>query len=128
MVIRQHCITLQDLETHASIGIHQHEKARRQRVLISVRLFLDPVLAVRDDDIATTVDYDFLRTGIHALLENRHYNLQETLVQDILILCGTRRGVVRAIVSSRKTEAYEDCDNVGYEAEAEFSHSAERHA
>ncbi|MGQ3672304.1 dihydroneopterin aldolase [Xanthobacter sp. TB0136] len=121
MVIRQHSISLRDLELDASIGIHHHEKARRQRVLVSVRLILDPAHVAQGDNIHTTVDYDFLRMGIQALLEQRHYNLQETLVQDILALCGTRKGVVRAIVSSRKTEAYADCDSVGYEAEAEFT-------
>ncbi len=124
MVIRQHSISLKDLEVDASIGIYSHEKTRPQRVLICVRLILDPAMAAQNDDIRTTVDYDFLRTGIQALLRERHYNLQETLVQDILALCGTRAGVLRAIVSSRKTEAYPDCDSVGYEAEAVFAEGA----
>lgn len=121
MVIRQHSLCLENFEVDASIGIHAHEKQRHQRLLISVRLMLDPQMLAHGDDITTTVDYDFLRTGIKALLERGHYNLQETLVHDILALCGTRAGVVRAIVSSRKTEAYEDCACVGYEAEADFT-------
>jgi dihydroneopterin aldolase len=118
--IRCHSLSLVDFEVLASIGVHAFEKLKRQRLLICVRLHLDHRQQVSNDDIATAVDYDFLRDNIQRLVANRHYHLQETLVHDILGLCAGRRGVVRAVVSARKPDVYPDCSAVGYEAEARY--------
>lgn len=118
--IRRHRLDLADFELLASIGAHPFEKRKPQKLLISVGLILDPAHRVSGDDLATAVDYDFLRTGIRALVEGRHYNLQESLVHDILALCSGRSGVVGAVVSSRKPDVYPDCLSVGYEAEADY--------
>ncbi len=121
MRLVRHALLLDDFEVSASIGIHDFEKAGPQRLFVSVRLMLDPAMVARDDDIATVVDYDFLREGVRTLVAQRHYHLQETLVADILALCGSRPGVIGARVSSRKPDVYPDCAGVGYEAEAEFT-------
>ncbi|MBF5094175.1 dihydroneopterin aldolase [Azospirillum oryzae] len=118
--IRRHTLSLVDFELLASIGVHPFEKRNPQRLLISVSLTLDPAHQVRNDDIVTAVDYDFLRTGIRALIESRHYHLQETLVHDILVLCSGRPEITGAVVSSRKPDVYPDCASVGYEAAAEY--------
>lgn len=118
--IRRHALSLVDFELLASIGVHPFEKRSRQKLLISVSLTLDPAHRVRDDDIVTAVDYDFLRTGIRALVESRHYQLQETLVHDILALCSGRPDITGAVVACRKPDVYPDCASVGYEAAAEY--------
>lgn len=120
MRLVRHSLSLDDFEVTASIGIHDFEKAGPQRLIVSVRLMLDPAMVARDDDIATVVDYDFLREGIRDLLARRHYHLQETLVEDILALCGSKAGVIGARVASRKPDVYPDCAGVGYAAEVEF--------
>ncbi len=124
MTVTRHSLSLTDFAVEASIGIHDFEKAARQRLLICVRLRLDPAIRARHDDIATAVDYDFLRAGIAALVAGRHYNLQETLVEDILALCAGRPGVIGAWAASRKPDVYPDCAGVGYEAEADFAPAA----
>jgi len=116
----RHALVLEDYEVDASIGIHDFEKAARQRLLVSVELSLDPAFVVRDEDFSTVVDYDFLRRGIRDLLAKRHYLLQETLVFDILAMCGAKPQVTAARVSTRKPDVYPDCAGVGYVAQAEF--------
>lgn len=107
-------IFLRNLSVEASIGIHAHEKTARQRLLINVELFVAP-LPVIHDAIDQVLDYDFVRQGIAGLVAARHYNLQETLCQDIMALCLARPEVLSARVSTEKPDVYPDCQGVGYE-------------
>jgi dihydroneopterin aldolase len=107
-------IFLRNYSVEASIGIHPGEKEARQRLLINVDLFLNSA-AVSDDEIGQVLDYDFLRSGISALVRARHYNLQETLCQDIVALCLEQPQVKSVRVSTEKPDIYPDCDGVGCE-------------
>lgn len=110
-----HRIFLRNLRVMADIGIHDFEKQAPQALLINVDLYLRPSSVPLNDDIANTLDYDFLRKGITELVASRRFNLQETLVHAILDLCLAREEVVLARVSSEKPNVYPDCEAVGYE-------------
>ena len=109
-------IFLRNHRVMADIGIHDFEKQARQPLLINVELYLRRPPGPLDDDIANTLDYDFLRRGIADLVAGRRFNLQETLVHAILDLCLSRQEVLLARVSSEKPDVYPDCEAVGYEA------------
>jgi dihydroneopterin aldolase len=109
-------VFLRNCRVMANIGIHDHEKRGPQAILINVDLYLRPPTTELNDDIANTLDYDFMRQGIASLVAARHFNLQETLVHAILDLCLTHDEVVLARVSSEKPDVYPDCEAVGYEA------------
>ncbi|WP_417320474.1 dihydroneopterin aldolase [Emcibacter sp.] len=115
-VIRRQII-LENFETLASIGIHEHERAAPQRLVFNIVLTVDTACP-EQDHIEEVLDYDFLRTGIIELIEARHYNLQESLCRDIVDLCFSRAQVSAVEVSSRKTDVYEDCAAIGYRIEA----------
>lgn len=107
-------IFLRNLALQASIGIHAHEKSARQRLLINVDLYLAPQ-GDAGDDIGQVLDYDAVRQGIGRLVEARHYNLQETLVEEIVALCLKQAGVLAVRIATEKPDIYADCDGVGYE-------------
>ncbi|MCW5746179.1 MAG: dihydroneopterin aldolase [Alphaproteobacteria bacterium] len=109
-------VFLRNYRVMANIGIHDFEKRGPQALLINVELYLRPPFAPLDDDIASTLDYDFLRERIARLVGGRHFNLQETLVHAILDICLERPEVLLARVSSEKPDVYPDCEAVGYEA------------
>jgi dihydroneopterin aldolase len=52
--------------------------------------------------------------GIIAIAASRHFELQETLVQEIMALCLGVPGAIAARVSSEKPDVYPDCRGVGY--------------
>lgn len=111
----QRKIILKDMAVDLSIGIHDFEKTAKQNVIINIELDLDPDTRIKDDSIAETVDYDFLRTTIIQLANSAHFHLQETFCEKVLDLCLERRGVLAARVSSEKTDVYPDCKSVGFE-------------
>ena len=108
-------IFLKNYRAHMSLGIHEHEKAKKQLVIINVDLYFDATVPSQADQIESVVDYDFLRTEIERISQERHFNLQETLCEEILAICLAKQGVLAARISTEKPEAYPDCDAVGCE-------------
>ena len=108
-------IFLRNFEVRMSLGLHSHEKAARQRVLVSVELHLDPAARIERDSIKETVDYDFLREAILELAQSGHFHLQETFCERLLEICLARSKVLAARVSSEKPDVYPDCAGVGFE-------------
>jgi dihydroneopterin aldolase len=107
-------IELVALQLPVSIGIHAFEKTGPQPFRLDLRLALDADYRTRHDSIAETVDYDALRAQVSALMGSRHFNLQETLMQEVINICFALDGRVRAVdVRSSKTAVYPDCDSVG---------------
>ena len=106
---------LQDFAVEADIGIHDFEKAEPQRLLISVELEVDGTEQAGEDDIASVLDYDFLRQEIRELITARRFNLQETLCRAIVGIVALRSDVKLAIVSTRKPDVYPDCVAIGVE-------------
>jgi len=107
---------LQEFALEASIGFHDFEKEARQRILVSVELFVPKHQSTSGrDDVRDVVDYDFIRMGIHRLAHGRHYNLQETLIDEIVKLCFEPAGVRAVRVTTQKPDVYPDCQTVGIE-------------
>jgi len=112
-------ILLEDFRLPVSIGIHDFERSAPQMVVVNVALELSDDMPDPHDRIEDALDYDFIRAGIMSIVKNRHFNLQETLCQEILELVLARGGIRRAKVSTRKPDVYPDCKSIGFEMEAE---------
>lgn len=98
---------LDGFEVAMRIGIHPHE-VEPQRVRLSVWLTVVYPEPVRDDRIESVLDYDFVRTGILALADGRHFALQETLCEAVAGLCLGDPRVREVRVRSTKVDVYPD--------------------
>jgi dihydroneopterin aldolase len=98
---------LENLELPVSIGIHDAERAAPQRLRMTV--WLHAVYPETPEDrIGAVVDYDFLRAGIQALVQDRHFELQETLCDAIARLALADPRVTAVRVRSLKPDVYPD--------------------
>jgi dihydroneopterin aldolase len=80
-------ILIRGLRVDMLIGIHAHEKAAAQPVIID----LEGRLARRPggDDLSDTVCYETLANAIRGLAAREHINLLETFAERIAALCLT---------------------------------------
>ena len=107
---------LREVVLDANIGIHDRERAGKQKLVISVDLFVPLAVSTpAHDQIHEVVDYDFVRAVIRERIERGHINLQETLVDDVAGSLLAHPGVAAVRVSSAKPNAYEDVEAVGVE-------------
>ena len=102
---------LEGVKLNVEIGIHDYERGVRQRVLVDVVTVVDKNWSGADD-ISTVIDYDYILKGIKAL-EDRQFDLQETLCGEILEVALEPDAVIAAQVTTRKTDAYADAAAVG---------------
>ena len=102
---------LEGVKLDVEIGIHDYERGVKQRVLVDVVTLVSKAWC-GSDDIATVVDYDYILHGIKAL-EDRQFDLQETLCGVILDIALEPAAVAAAQVTTRKVDAYADAEAVG---------------
>jgi dihydroneopterin aldolase len=104
----EYTIHLDGLVVEIGLGIHDHERAGPQRVELNVAMRC-VYAGVPQDRIEAVVDYDYLRSGIHALAVRGHIELQETLcdaVAALALAADPRVSEVR--VRSMKLDVYPD--------------------
>ncbi len=113
--VRSSSILLDSLEVHADIGFHDFEVGSPQRLLVTVEVWLDNVLAPRDDDPSAAFDYDLVRAQVQELAVARRYNLQETLAHAIFDRVAAMKGVKALRVATAKPDVYPKARGVGVE-------------
>ncbi|MBV9529332.1 dihydroneopterin aldolase [Sphingomonas sp.] len=113
--IRSARILLESLEVMAEIGFHDFEIGSRQRLLVTVEVWLEDAALPECDDPAQAWDYDHVRSQVHELAASRRYNLQETLAHAIFQRIAAARGVRALRVRLSKADVYPDAAGVGVE-------------
>lgn len=98
---------LEGLEVLMRLGIHPHE-AVPQRVRLSVRITVAYERPPSADRIEEVLDYDFVREGIHRLVDGEGFGLQETLCEAVAALCLSDARVREVWVRSMKMDVYPD--------------------
>jgi FolB domain-containing protein len=95
-------ILIEDLAVHYRVGVPEEERARPQRLLISVAMEHDVTRAAATDDLAATLDYYAVSRRLLRLGEGRSWRLIETVAVEIADLIRTEFGARRVTVEVKK--------------------------
>jgi len=76
-------ITICDLAALFHVGVPDDERARPQRLLLTVEMELDFSAAAANDDLAHTVDYYAVSRRLIGFGQGRSWKLIETLASEI---------------------------------------------
>ena len=85
--ISHQSILVQDLELVMSIGVLDEEKEKPQRVIVNIDLEIDNEARPTSDNINEVISYAEIIDNVKALSQSKHYELVETLANDIAISC-----------------------------------------
>jgi dihydroneopterin aldolase len=109
-------LSLRQYELPVRIGVHDFERRSPQRLWFDVDLCVPLAHApATGDDIARTLDYDFMRELIREIVGQTHHELQETLCDALLARFMAHPHVQAARVCTRKPDVYPDCRSIGIE-------------
>ena len=108
-------IFFRDIELLCKIGVYEHERRNPQRVIINLKLILSNELSPKNDKIDETLNYDIVYRKIKDITSSQHFNLVETLANQIFKNLKSLNKVSDLTVSVAKPDIYEDCNEVGYE-------------
>jgi dihydroneopterin aldolase len=100
VVVRQ-TVVVEDIRVEAFIGVHGHEKDRRQSLIVGVEL---EIVSPGSDSVAETIDYNRI-VDCCRKLSDRGIGLIETFARQLGEELFTDRRVLRAQVSVTKPGA-----------------------
>ena len=109
-------IFIDELRVEAWVGIYPRERAARQTIEISLE-FGVPDAAAQHDDIADTIDYAEVIARIRKELDERHFNLLETLGEYVIGLLLNEFGAPWVKISIAKMGIMKGVRRVGVQIE-----------
>ena len=82
-------ITIEDLEVHFHVGVPDEERAKPQKLLITIEMTKDLRPSAANDNLTETIDYFAVNQAVKALGQARRWKLIEALADDLceLVLC-----------------------------------------
>lgn len=76
-------ITIRDLEVSFCVGVPDEERAKPQRLLVTIEMEHDFAPAVAGDDLSSTIDYFAVSQRVLRFGDGVHWKLIETLAADL---------------------------------------------
>ncbi len=106
-------ILIEGLELMASIGILDSEKEAKQRVILDLIINLD-TKETYHDNIDETVSYADLIEETKQLVHSKHFNLVETLAEDMAQMCFQHSTINKIEITVKKPDIIQETLNVGF--------------
>jgi dihydroneopterin aldolase len=99
----------------SSIGIHDFERAEKQRITVDLEVLLSADKEPQVDNIEQALNYDTIREIVIKIATSRHFDLQETLARTIFDAVQALSTVDALMVRTAKPDVYEDVKSVAYQ-------------
>jgi dihydroneopterin aldolase len=77
-------VIIRNLEVQARVGVTAEERARPQRLLVSIDMALDLSRAGQSDALEATVDYAAVADQVRATVSQRERQLVEAVAHDVV--------------------------------------------
>ena len=108
-------ILINSLVLDASVGIHDFEKKKKQKLSISLILYVEDNISKVDHNIDNFVSYEYLVRDIKKIISSRHIELLETLGEEIINMCFKDERVFEINLKLEKLEVFREASSVGIE-------------
>ena len=108
-------IIISDLTLLISIGIHNFEKIKKQEVKFNVNIDISPSLFPMEKKLNSIVNYETIIKIITKLTKNKHYELLETLAEDIFDELFVDNNILQIKLRLEKTQIIKNTSSVGIE-------------
>ncbi len=108
-------VIITDLVFNTSIGIHGFERERKQQIKFNIEIDLNPSLKADENDLNSIVNYESIINKIQSITQKKHYNLLETLAEDIFSNLFINQNIKKIKLRIEKPEIIKNTSSVGVE-------------
>jgi dihydroneopterin aldolase len=108
-------VQIKELTLMASIGIHEHEKIKKQRVSISLSIKVNDNISSVNEDIDNFVSYEKVIKNLKKIIFKGHIELLETLGEKIALMCFEDERILSIWMKLEKLDVFPDTKSVGIE-------------
>ena len=114
-VDQKYNVIINNLIVDASIGIHKHEKIKKQRVAISLSIEVEDNISLVDQKIENFLSYENVINNIKLIISKGHIDLVETLSYEILSNIFSDGRASKVWLKIEKLDVFEEAQSVGLE-------------
>ncbi len=104
-------IIINGLSFDMSVGIYDFEKARKQRIMIDLEITVN--YKAPPESIEDALSYEKICNDIEGLCQSSHYDLLETLAEDIFKHCLSDNKILYSELAIYKPDIIKNTDSVG---------------
>ena len=108
-------VLISDLTLLISVGIHEFEKLKKQEARFNINIDINPSLYPAENKLNSIVNYETVIKNITKLAKKKHYELLETLAEDILYELFKNINIKKIRLRIEKTEIIKNTSAVGIE-------------
>jgi len=108
-------IIISDLILLLSIGIHDFEKIKKQEVRFNIFIDISPFLTPIKNNLDSIVNYETVIKIVTKLSKKKHYELIETLAEDIFNELFKDVNILKIKLRLEKTQIIKNTSSVGIE-------------
>ena len=108
-------VIITDLIFNTSIGIHNFEKEKEQQIKFNIEIDINPLLKAAENDLKSIVNYENIISKIKSITCKKHYNLLETLAEDIFTNLFQSKNIIKIKLRIEKPEIIKNTSSVGIE-------------
>ena len=106
-------VLIKELILNLKLGYYDFEKEKPQKVKFSLEIDYKDKKPSNDKDLKSIVNYSKVVRLIKKLVKNKHYNLLETLAQDVFDELFKDKRIEKINLKIEKLEIMKDCSSVG---------------
>ena len=108
-------VLISDLTLLISVGIHDFEKIEKQEVKFNINIDINPLLTPIENKLNSIVNYETIIKDVTRLTKNKHYELLETLAEDIFFILFKNINIKSIKLKIEKTQIIKNASSVGIE-------------
>tara|TARA_B100000780_G_C21049873_1_gene421579 strand:+ start:645 stop:1052 length:408 start_codon:yes stop_codon:yes gene_type:complete len=108
-------VLISDLSLLISVGIHDFEKVKKQEVKFNIIIDINPSLFPIENKLNSIVNYETIVKTVTKITKTKHYELLETLADDIFYELFMNINILKIKLKIEKTQIIKNTSSVGIE-------------
>ena len=108
-------VFIKDFIIEEIIGIHEHEKIKKQKIKFNIVLDVNQSSIPNEKDIKSIVDYEKITNKLENLAKIKKYNFLESLAEDSFKEIFSDKRINSVTIKIEKPEAIKNAESVGVE-------------
>ena len=108
-------VFIKDFIIEEIIGIHEHEKIKKQKIKFNVVLGVDQRTIPNERNQKSIVNYEKITNKLEKLVKSKKYNFLESLAEDSFKKIFEDKRINSATIKIEKPEAIKNAKSVGVE-------------
>jgi dihydroneopterin aldolase len=108
-------VFIKDFIIEEIIGIHRHEKLKKQKIKFNIVLDINQSSLPDEKDIKSIVDYEKITNKLESLTKRKKYNFLESLAEDSFEEIFKDKRINSVTIKIEKPQAIKNAGSVGVE-------------